>query len=115
MAKKSKARKTQPDASSQKEGVGLTQPAPSPSLPTDGELEAEWNHRLTEPEEKRNSRASAMLETPAPDLDDRMMRYRQIGRCPECGARPVVCLMLRPPYAKFRCRVCEHVWEKTDF
>ena len=46
-------------------------------------------------------------------LEDRMMRYRQLGSCPKCGARPIVCLMLRPDYAKFHCRACDHIWEKV--
>ena len=100
MAKKTRARKLQ-DTSFPMEGIGLAQPAPSPSLPTDGELEAKWKHRV------------AVVNVAAPNLSDRMMRYRQTGTCPKegCRARPVVCLMLRPGYAKFRCRVCGHIWE----
>jgi len=59
------------------------------------------------------------IEAPAPidpapvstEIQDRMMRYRRSAPCPECGARPVVCMMKRQNYAAFRCRQCGHRWE----
>jgi|GEM_PF-7038248 len=44
-------------------------------------------------------------------LSDRMMRYRRAAWCPDCRARPVVCMMSRKDYSKFRCRQCGLVWE----
>lgn len=68
---------------------------------------------LTKPEAPglpsgENAEIVNILEMP---LADRMMRYRQMGKCPKCDAHPIVCLMLRPDYASFRCRACEHIWE----
>jgi len=57
-------------------------------------------------EEKRKADELRMAQ-----YNDRMLRYRRNAPCPECQAHPVVCMMRRPGYSKFRCRQCGHVWE----
>jgi len=53
----------------------------------------------------------ATLETTEAQPQDRMMRYGRNPRCPKCDAHPVICMVRRPRYKKFRCRVCGHRWE----
>jgi len=77
-------------------------------LLSDEDLEAEWNRRLKELEERNRQFA---LKTTQAHTPDRMIRYSRNPGCPECGAHPVVCMMRRPGYRKFRCRVCGYVFE----
>jgi len=91
-------------------------PAPEPNiqankeatLPSDEDLETEWNRRLKEVEERNRQFA---LKTTQAHTSDRMIRYSRNPGCPECGIHPVVCMMRRPGYRKFRCRSCGYVFE----
>lgn len=52
-----------------------------------------------------------VLETTEAQLEDRVMRHQRNPVCPSCGTHPVICMMRRPGYKKFRCRACGHQWE----
>ena len=61
-------------------------------------------------DEKKRLKAQELNDRLA-NYNDRMKRYMKQEACPECKAFPVVCVMKRPGYTKFRCRECGHRWE----
>ena len=51
------------------------------------------------------------ITTTQAETTNRMAVYRKRPPCPTCQSFPVVCMMRRPGYEKYRCRVCGARWE----
>ena len=61
---------------------------------------------------ERPLETESILQTTEAQPENRMMRYGRNPVCPKCDAHPVICMMRRPKYMKFRCRVCGYgPWE----
>ena len=52
-----------------------------------------------------------VLQTTEAQPQNTMMRYGRNPKCPRCNAYPLVCMMRRPGYKKYRCRACEYQFE----